>query len=119
MKKPANKLTAAWYKKLLNDGYRDIEIWGTNYEQDFPELLPDSQNYKLSKYYVMASDFYYSEEWKDKVDKEIWELHTNRNSNKEISKKTGLKDIKVARIVSKYSKVIERALKEIGENNEQ
>lgn len=81
------ELTLHWYKKLEASGFRDIESgpylkqWDhISFQSKYtPDEFLDKQNYSLA-----ASHFLLTHPFSSTQEKEIWELHAEGNSYREI-----------------------------------
>jgi len=89
-----------WYAKLRKSGFDDIEYRGGFIRKDIPR--PDSplqdETYRetYQAYYYMACHFLNEYPFKNKVEKIIWEYHTEGIGVRGISKL--LKQVKVAKL---------------------
>jgi len=113
-------LQKLWYKKLKDSGFEDIEdfegcrilkrsfsayTW-QHTQQDFDEI---------QDYFRLAGQFYYEHRFENKLEKEIWRLHSEGVSYREIAEilrthKQKVNKDSVQKIVSKYSKMIRMRL---------
>jgi hypothetical protein len=104
MSSPSPRLKAIWAKKLKDSGFEDIEQesgmlktwssvaytgragssddrWGTDIQGKIVT------NYAKAEYYRLAEQFIYSHKFGSALEREIWTLHANGTSCRNIAKK--------------------------------
>lgn len=86
--KAFDKLKKLWYKKLEKSGFKDIEqdednlkVWTIKLSTSQYKNGPEKQTY-----YYMASQFLNTHEFKNHIDRIIWEYHCEGISYRNISK---------------------------------
>lgn len=102
------KLQKLWYKKAAQSGYVDIEqdednlkIWDGHRIK--AKYTPDTFQAK-EEYYRMAGNFLNDHVFQDKMDKLIWEFHTEGHSAPEIVKMFKKKKVTIS--LSRVHKLI-------------
>lgn len=110
-------LKALWYKKLKDSGFKDIETpqgyikdWPRQrIQRDFtPEYIQEKQTY-----FSAASELYWTHEFESRLEKNIWQLHCDGKSYREIAaalrnSKNKLNKDKVQITISKLAKLAYR-----------
>ncbi len=83
------KLQAQWYKKLEEDGFKDIEqadgklkTWSSRFVHDRVQELGEERE----PYYALCTQFLNEHLFDNRFEQIIWEYHTNGLSSKEIAK---------------------------------
>lgn len=107
------KLQQKWYRKLARSGFKDIE---SPLKPGQPLKHWDSVDFQLDhtkesflerqRYYELAGQLLHDFHFKNKVDKKIWEMHSNGVSLTIISEKVKLHRNTVHRIIKKYASYI-------------
>lgn len=92
-KSPKDNLTRlkeVWYRKLERSGFKDIEHDENNlidYSSSFNHNKRSAKDfYAKSEYYSMAGQFLNEFKFKSKLQKIIWEYHSNGVSARNIAK---------------------------------
>lgn len=94
MSRPSRSLKTYWYDQLKEDGFEDIEdenealkCWHTSYFQCrySPQSFVEKQ-----QYYQMTKTFLRTHKFKSKQHKQIWFLHSEGFSIREIAKQLSL-----------------------------
>lgn len=105
-----------WYKKLSSEGFEDIEanednlkVWSTYYTAKHRYVTREAKE----EYYREAGTFLHEYEFSSELERQIWELHAEGLSLREIVaklSKTGIKTYKfrVETIVSKLAEIVVR-----------
>ncbi len=81
-------LTALWYKKLKDTGFQEIESgpylkeWHAHYFQT--RITPDLFQVK-QQYFISASHFLITYTFETDLEKQIWQLHSEGKSYREIA----------------------------------
>jgi hypothetical protein len=115
--RPPKELQDEWYAKLANDGFDDIEQdedhlkrWTVHrvnrllYPEMRNETYRGAQNPRSSaqriaekeEYYRLAGFFLHDYDFKDELERLIWEMHSEGMSSRETSHKLKQNGIKVA-----------------------
>ena len=122
---------AQWYKKLKDEGFQDIEdtsrddrplkVWDRSYFLKLDDLSFAAKQ----SYYRQASNFLEQHDFKNEVQRRIWELHTEGISRRDIASKIkGLKptykQASVGNILLSLRNIMFKLLKDnqAGEENE-
>jgi hypothetical protein len=106
------KLQTLWYEKLKQSGFQDLET-SRGFLKDWPsqrlrrDYTPERFQEKLN-YYRFASQLLWEFKFKTKLEKKIWELHTEGKSMREISfqvrtHKNKMNHNKVRKVINKLS----------------
>lgn len=94
------KLRNIWYKKLKDDGFNDIEHRDDSLKRWTEDLVSYYDNIDLWRaketYYQLSDKFLSEHEFKNNLEKTIWEYHANGISVREIAET--LKKLKVIKI---------------------
>ncbi len=106
MDRPSRLLRDRWYKKLKEEGFREIEDVNSNKEflidwhsQFFQFKYTPQEFLEKQRYFQMTRDFLYMHKFKSKRDKQIWFLHSEGLSCMEIANKISLSKPRVHQIV--------------------
>lgn len=91
-KTPLKKLQETWYKKLADSGFEDIEADEWNLKKSFKSTMLKTKHGLIRSgrwqashdYYYMAEHFLNSHVFKSKLDRIIWEYHSNGISVRDI-----------------------------------
>lgn len=90
------KLQKKWYKKLKDEGFKDIEV--SNEFEKLDTVLKGSKDQSLFNlntfdakraYYYYAEQFLNYHEFDNESDRQMWELHASGYFHKEIAEKLG------------------------------
>lgn len=91
-KKQFNSLKNTWYKKLKNEGFKDVEtkqeimITSGNFSLNRFQTRSSYDSFKnKERYYQLAGHFLYEHEFKNDIHKTIWKLHSEGLSGRGIS----------------------------------
>jgi len=100
------KLQKKWYKKLKSKGFVDIEIDKnfeimSNYLQQ-TNVFTDVE--AKQTYYYEAEHFLNTYDFKDKLDKKVWKLHSEGQSRNEIMKKLDLSEYEARKSIEATQK---------------
>ena len=105
-----------WYAKLKSDGFEDIEYRSGHVKWDasakFSEAGAEAMApYYKSKeeYYRLAGHFLHDHVFEDKLDKDIWTMHAEGMSLREISK--ALKDRGIQKATTQVKLTVHRLRK--------
>lgn len=93
------KLKAKWYKKLKKEGFTDIEDEYGNlntYSSHFSEKVVVQRFKDREPYYYMATNFLNDYKFANRIEKIVWEYHTEGIGIRDIA--TLLKKARVATI---------------------
>lgn len=93
------RLKEVWYKRLKDDGFKDIEHDDNSINIGIPRSIQgkdDVLRQSVQDYYCMAYHFLNEYEFDSELDKIMWEYHTNGLSARNISRL--LKQTKVSTI---------------------
>jgi CRISPR/Cas system-associated exonuclease Cas4 (RecB family) len=123
-------LQKEWYEKLEKEGFNDLE---KNESWDYirPEVFSGGK--EKAEYYLQASQFLQSHEFKSPVKKQIWELHCEGHSIRWIAAKLEKSSSSVFRAIkstrkkmrAQYQitkaelKQLQKDLEEISKNNKE
>lgn len=120
--KKFKKLAAKWHDKLEKSGFVDAE------EFDSPlELMKQNHNFAFRKfspkqidermqYFNLARQLLHDYPFEDKKEREIWESHSEGNSDRVIARLLGYTEHSVKKIVKKIKICIKQDAKETVEN---
>lgn len=106
------KLKEVWYKKLERSGFEDIEKDEFNlkqYSSRFAEATVVRNWHAKSEYYSMAGQFLNNYKFNSRLEKIIWEYHSNGISIRDIVKilkKVRVSQLKRARIHQILAKLV-------------
>lgn len=100
-------LRAAWYAKLSNAGFKDIEKDERRLKKPAKEIntiyaskiIPSTL-----EYYSMAGKFFYDFKFKSALDKKIWKMHAEGLSIREIEARIPKKRNAIHQIVKRLAK---------------
>lgn len=119
--KPPKELQDKWYAKLKKSGFEDIEnergdlkaSSTHNLVSHHGEYYADKISFHEGKaeYYRLAGFFLHDKKFESKLDKQIWELHANDRSIREIV--TILKKKKIKAYRDQVHIIIQRLAKEM------
>lgn len=123
--KQFNNLQNTWYKKLKAEGFNDIEgdfgisiTTGVFSTKRFFERNTYDTFKNKERYYQLAGHFLHEHTFETKLDKEIWELHSEGLSYRDISEKIKiLQKSQVCKVVKTLKELMLK--KYIGVNDEQ
>lgn len=112
-------LQKQWYRKLKNEGFRDIELDSDleqthdQYTKDWPgnrlKTLQASdytastslQDHPTTKYYSLAQDTRLTYSFKTQLDRRVWDLHTSGFTNQAVADRVGVSKKKVFTIIAR------------------
>lgn len=93
MKKPNRDLKESWYKKLKESGFNDIEQdefrlkqWDSSAARRSLKNRTHDSWQSHQEYYILAYQFLNNARFRSKLDKIIWEYHSNGISMRGIAK---------------------------------
>lgn len=87
------KLKELWYRKLKESGFKDIERSNGRLKAKAEDLCLLKRYYneetfkEKQNYYFQASQFYWDYKFESKLQKEIWRLHSEGFSLRQISRR--------------------------------
>lgn len=106
------KLNEKWRQRLKKSGFEDIEenrgeeqslrVWHRHRSSYFDVLI----FYHLQEYYYTANKFHDEHTFKSKTEKEIWRLHANGQSLRNISTQLNIILSRVRTTVAKLKKIM-------------
>jgi DNA-directed RNA polymerase specialized sigma24 family protein len=105
MSQPAPKLVAAWYRKLREEGFRDIEtldgrLLGSDEQRQADAEASWMDRTAVERYYTLALRFLHTRRFSTlpRVRRRIWALHASGRSNMEIARELDVtvKTVRVA-----------------------
>lgn len=88
--KELKELEQIWYKKLKEDGFKDIESGPYLKEWDsfYFQARHEPESFKLhADYYYLAHQFLHSFTFNSEYEKSIWDMHSRGLSYREIASK--------------------------------
>lgn len=110
MSNKLQKLTQKWYKKLANEGFKDIESSEAHLEQWHSRYFQDrntpEEYLENVRYYEMAEEFLQTYNFDTSSEKLVWEKHAQGMTIREIAKKHRKSTFYVHNIVFKLRKVM-------------
>jgi len=109
-RKQFKKLQQKWYKKLEADGFKDIENTSdpdqplTHFDCAYFQTKHNPLDFELrQRYYELASQLLHDFNFRNRIDKKIWKLHSEGVRASDISKKVKLSYNQVIYIIKKYA----------------
>lgn len=97
------KLQARWYKKLAEFGFYDIEINPNNLREDTARVADADA---IKQYYRQASDYLHTATFNTEREQEMWQLHCEGLSLREIGLEVCLSKSTVQRYLEKHRKLM-------------
>lgn len=96
MTKPPKDLISHWYKRLKDEGFEDIEdtnspngmLKSWHHFRFQAQYDPDTFSAR-EKYYQLATHFLHSHTFHSELERQVWFLHSEGKSVREIAKETG------------------------------
>lgn len=112
-KEEFKKLQEQWYDKIKKEGFEDIE-------RPFDQLKKLPQGRSTEEYYRRAGQYYHHNDWSeyDSVEKDVWEMHQDGATTREINKKLGLYTDKTTAIIRKHKELMKNWLEKELEEEE-
>lgn len=95
-------LQAKWYKKLADEGFKDIE----KEAQSLSGRFKSKQVEQIQDYYDKASSFLNDYDFRNLKHKRIWDLHTQGLSTRKIAAIAKFSKSDVHRIIKKYESIM-------------
>lgn len=99
------KLQKQWYKKLKEEGFKDIETVGF-YMRSAINLraVATKDREAIQEYYSNATSVLYETEFDNEKDKKIWELHCEGLSVRKVASKYGVSKTTAQTIINKIQR---------------